>query len=103
MKELSVLILLSLMSFSSFAEPPGSCSTDLSQCYQDNRNLQNQLMYTQNQLYQCQNGNKKWNCSYSCGGNYGVGSDGDKSAACKKAKSDAHAICGGVQCECSYE
>jgi hypothetical protein len=75
------------------------------QCYQENANLRVQINQLQNDLYQCQSNNqnhKVWNCTYVCGGNNGMGSDVDKSVACREAKRDSGVQCSS-QCECTQE
>lgn len=72
------------------------------QCYQDNANLRVQINQLQNDLYRCQTDKQQpkiWNCTYTCGGNNGMGSDTDKSVACRAAKQDSGVQCAS-QCEC---
>ncbi len=82
----------------------GGSSPDLAQCHYDNANLQNQVNQLQNQLYQCQNSQRPqvWNCTYTCGGNNGMGSDANKAVACRAAKSDSGVQCSS-QCDCTLE
>lgn len=75
------------------------------QCYQENANLKVQINQLQNDLYFCRSNNSKpkiWNCTYTCGGNNGMGSNADKAIACRDAKTDSHVQCGS-QCDCTQE
>lgn len=77
----------------------------LTQCYQENANLKVQINQLQNDLYLCRSNNNRpriWNCTYTCSGNNGMGSNLDKAIACREAKQDSGVQCSS-QCECTQD
>lgn len=75
------------------------------QCYQENANMKVQINQLQNDLYLCRSNNNRprvWNCTYTCSGNNGMGSNMDKAIACREAKTDSGVQCSS-QCECTQD